>query len=1205
MFALEQSDGTVVISATDLTVALTCEYALLRRADEVLERAPRLETSDPMRERAAALGDLHEERVLDRYRAAFGDGVVEIAPVEEWTREALQRQHDATIAALAAGAPVVAQGGFFDGRFHGRADFLVREDAGQGGVEGGLEGRPRYAVVDAKLARRPRGTAILQLAAYADQLQRAGVPLAASTHLHLGNDIVTDHSTHDSLAVLGEVRRRVDELVEEHAAADEPIAWGDDRITACGWCDYCHDGIEQARDVRLVWGLRAGTREVLRAAGLTTIDALADSRGPVQGLNPAALERYRTQARLQVQQERAEAAGITPALAAQVHSLAPLDALPAPDPGDLFFDFEGDPLWVDENRHEWGLEYLFGILESPVDPTDEGRYVTFWAHDRASEKQALIDFLAYLRERRAAHPGMHVYHYAFYEPAAMRTLAARHRVPREEVEEALTAFVDLYETVKRGVHVSQRSYSIKKLEPFYMGEHLRDADGVTDGGASVVAYAEAVRLRDAGDTEGWQQRLQALADYNRYDCESTLRLRDWLLELREGAHREDLQAAVAHAAAALGGEPVLELDQLEEPALLPEPERGVRLRENDVLARRVQARTQDNDDPALPLLAAALTYHRQEDEPFWKAHRARLGADAPDWTDERDVLDIHRAEAGPWEQGQTGRWRRRLVLEGRLGAGSSIDAGSEVFCVYRPPLPYGMRTRAGQVRATSYASLVSRGRSDAGLDVLEVRERLDQDVPPHSLLPMLVVPGAPPRTSTLVDAVSAVARGVLGDAEPVAGAALDLLRRTPPRQRSGRLPEAAGPSTADRASAVTAALLDSDDSYVAVQGPPGTGKTLLGADVVSRLVRDHGWRIGIVAQSHAVVEQMLMRVLAAGVPADLVAKRGGAGGTWRTLSGARQLDFVNGSTGGCVLGGTTWDFANRNRVPAGALDLLVVEEAGQYALANTIAAATAARRLLLLGDPQQLPQVSQGRHAAPVDASALGSLMAGADVLPAELGYFLDRTWRMHPDLCLAVSDLSYEGRLRSAEPAAARHLEGVEPGVHEILVEHRGNHARSVEEAAEVVAQIEALLGRTWTDEQGRRPLAASDVIVVAAYNAQVHTIRERLDLAGLTGVQVGTVDRFQGQEAVVAVLSLAASTAKDAARGLGFLLDRNRINVALSRGRWAALIVRSPALTRTMPTSARELADLAAFIEVGRRGQRAHVRASSARASASSIPA
>lgn len=1181
MFAL---DGTVILSATDLTVALTCEYALLRRLDEVLERAPRLEVVDLVRERAAALGDAHELRVLEGYRERFGDAVVEIEPVTDWTREELVAAHERTVAALAAGAPVVAQASFFDGRLHGRADFLVRE--------GEVDGVPRYAVVDAKLARRARATAILQLAVYADQVERAGIAVAPTTHLHLGNDVVTRHDTADSLVVTRGIRAHVQRLVDRHVD-EPPVAWGDERITACGWCEHCRAAIEPARDLRLVWGLRDRHRETLRDAGITTIDALAASDGEIRGMNPHALERLRTQARLQLRQERAAEAGQTPSVFAQVHTLDALDELPPPDPGDVFFDFEGDPMWVDDDRSTWGLEYLFGLLEAPTPEHPEGRYVTFWAHDRAQERQAFLDFLDYLRRRRAEHPGMHVYHSAFYEPAALRQLAARHGVGREEVEELLGAgvFVDLYETVKRGVHVSQRSYSIKKLEPLYMGDRLRDADGVTDGGASVVAYAEAAAMRAAGDEAGWAERMAALADYNRYDCESTWRLRDWLLALRADAHRERLDEVVAHAAAALGAEPVAEL-QPELVTGLEEVRRsGTRVREHELLVRRLLAR--DDPDPAVPLVAAALGYHDAEDEAFWSSHRARLQAAAPDWADEKDVLDVHHAEAEPWgEPTARGRMRRHLVVEGRLGPGSTIEPGADVFCVYRPPLPIGMQPRAGQVRGTSRATVLARTTTADGLDRLELRERLDEGVQPHSETPMLVAPGPPPRSRTLVSAIGEVARGLLGDTAPVAGAALDVLRRTPPRQRSGALPAAAEGASDALATTVTAALLDSDDSYLAVQGPPGTGKTWLSAAVVARLVRDHGWRVGVVAQSHAVVEHLLDGVVAAGVPVDAVAKRGGDGG-WRRLGGAGHHRFLDRADGGCVLGGTSWDFANRNRVAAGSLDLLVVEEAGQLSLANLLATATAARRLLLVGDPQQLPQVSQARHDAPVDTSALGWLMRGHDVLPDELGYFLDRTWRMHPSLCQAVSQLAYDDRLGSAPPAAARHLEGVEPGVHEVLVEHRRNVARSPEEAAEVVAQVERLLGRTWSDEHGTRPLTEADVVVVAPYNAQVQAIDEALAGAGLGGVRVGTVDRFQGQEAVVAVLSLAASTARDAARGLGFLLDRHRINVALSRARWAAIVVRSPALTRTMPTRADELADLAAFLRVSGRAHEHRPRA------------
>lgn len=270
-------------------------------------------------------------------------------------------------------------------------------------------------------------------------------------------------------------------------------------------------------------------------------------------------------------------------------------------------------------------------------------------------------------------------------------------------------------------------------------------------------------------------------------------------------------------------------------------------------------------------------------------------------------------------------------------------------------------------------------------------------------------------------------------------------------------------------------------------------------------------------------------------------------------------------------------------MPRGHLDLLVVDEAGQFSLAPTIGASVAAKRLLLLGDPQQLPQVSQGSHAEPVDESALGWLMGDHDTLPAEFGYFLGTSYRMHPALCRKVSTLSYDGRLAAAPEAAARRLEGVSPGLHVVSLPHTGNRVESPEEAAAVVEQVRSYVGAMWTDLDDAatpRPLGAGDVLVVAPYNAQVALIREALARAGLWEVRVGTVDRFQGREAPVAIVSMTASSHGDVPRGMGFLLSRNRINVAVSRAKWRAVVVRSEALTSFMPGSTAGVLDLGAFI-------------------------
>jgi uncharacterized protein len=330
-------------------------------------------------------------------------------------------------------------------------------------------------------------------------------------------------------------------------------------------------------------------------------------------------------------------------------------------------------------------------------------------------------------------------------------------------------------------------------------------------------------------------------------------------------------------------------------------------------------------------------------------------------------------------------------------------------------------------------------------------------------------------------------------------------------------------------------------------------------------------------------------ITTAGVDPSRVAKKLSAPHEvpWRQTTD-KDVAALLASQGGCLIGGTAWTMTGSS-VPAGSLDLLVIDEAGQFSLANTLAVARAAKRLLLLGDPQQLPQVTQGSHPEPVDESALGWLAAGHATLPEELGYFLADSWRMHPELCRAVSVLSYDGKLESAPAASLRSLAELPPGVNTVFVEHSGNTTCSSEEAAEIVRQTQRHIGLKWIPDGDKpaRPLTPEDILVVAAYNAQVQLIRQALGRSGLDGVRVGTVDKFQGQQAPVVLVSMACSAVAEAPRGADFLLNRNRINVAVSRGQWRAVLVRSPELTNYMPTKPAALEELGAFIGLSPREQ------------------
>ena len=287
----------------------------------------------------------------------------------------------------------------------------------------------------------------------------------------------------------------------------------------------------------------------------------------------------------------------------------------------------------------------------------------------------------------------------------------------------------------------------------------------------------------------------------------------------------------------------------------------------------------------------------------------------------------------------------------------------------------------------------------------------------------------------------------------------------------------------------------------------------------------------------------------------MIAKPGSADDApWADLNGDKLHGFIDSHQAtGCLVGGTAWTFSNRNSVRYEQLDLLVIDEAGQFSLANTLAVSTAAQRLLLLGDPQQLPQVSRGTRPEPVDTSALEWIINKHKTMPPDHGYLLERTWRMHSALTCSVSRLSYAGLLRSEVSVRdVRDLTGGTTGVHVALVDHSGNDVQSPEEAAAIVELVQSLQAETWkaSADDSPRPVEPSDVFLVAPYNAQVALLRRALDDAGFTATRVGTLDKFQGQEAPVVIVSMTVSSAGEVPRGMEFLRSRNRLNVAISRG-------------------------------------------------------
>ena len=466
---------------------------------------------------------------------------------------------------------------------------------------------------------------------------------------------------------------------------------------------------------------------------------------------------------------------------------------------------------------------------------------------------------------------------------------------------------------------------------------------------------------------------------------------------------------------------------------------------------------------------------------------------------------------------------------------------------------------------------------------------------PVALIGVRPIDSLPQRQALLRVADAVIADGIDG-AGPYR-AIRDMLLRLPPRLAVGRPVKLVAPGE-DVLAAARRLALQLDGGVLPIQGPPGTGKTYAAARMIVDLVAA-GKTAAITAQSHKTISNLLEAVMVAadeaGVRVRAIQKAGVDDEHVGHLPDVTRLDD-NGAVALAVAGGsadvvagTQWLLAREEFDHA--VDVLFVDEASQMSLANAVALGTCARSIVLIGDQNQLPMVTQGVHPGGADASSLEHLVDGATTVPVDRGLFLATSRRLHPDVNAFISPAFYAGRLQTHPDTARRTVLGDDPvlsgtGVRWIPVPHTGNGPRSNEEAAVVADAVATLIGMTWCDTDGRtRAITLADVIVVAAYNAQVAQIQAALEARLGRRGNVGTVDKFQGREGVVAIYSMASSSREDSPRDMTFLYSRNRLDVAISRARCIALLVASPRLLEAgcrTPEQMRMVDALCRFVEV-----------------------
>ncbi len=1060
-----------------------------------------------------------------RLDMAWLEGDEDLIPVEDNEVSVLLQQHGfrheaAYLSRLEAeGKSVVridTEGATFDEAVDATRDALhsgpdvVFQAALEGGMWGGyadfLErvaepsrlGAFSYEVADTKLKHNPVPSHLLQLVLYSDLVAEVQDRTPERAYIELGTGERAGFRLSQYADYARLARDRLERFVHKPAKT-RPVPCS--HCEMCRWRERCAAEWRDSDSVFLIAGISRSQVAKLEAADIGTVEALAGNRAAVPGLADATARKLKLQARLQHLRKTGKPHfELRPPVRGKG-----FDLMPRPDDGDLFYDIESDPFRSEADAV--GLAFLHGVW-------DGEDFTAFWAHDNAGERQALGTLFRRFHAHFQRHPNAHIYHHGTSEVTALRRLATRHGVGETTLDRWFRErrFVDLAAVVRSGLVISEPSYALSDLEAIYDSSDVREAN------ADSSALVQYEIWRETGD----EKILAEIGESVRLECRSAEKLRDWLLGIRP--ERPWLEVGAGETTASLR-----------------------RQVDNRSLVARLDASDLPKDRKRT--LYNLGVYHWRESKPqAWSV----FDSTAKDFDDLCDDLECL---AG-------------LVATDVPDDGQDTDVRDREFAAgvrrYRYP-PQETKLREGRI-----ARFESRGSFESVEIAWLDRDRREVGLKPDSRSGAIL----PDSLDLLPDfalnalAIPGAIRKVIADqcARRSNRAADDLLARNAPRFR--------GPSPlpldrdADTLDGLIAAVRALDRSVLPVQGPPGTGKTYAAVRAILALVGD-GKRVAVASNSHEAIRNVLMgcaRTLAGGkADAGAVSIVHKISRKVRLPAEVRKAIVCVTSNhdpsirSGDIVGGTAWLFS---RVELhGAFDYLFVDEAGQVSLANLVAMSNAARNLVLIGDPRQLPQVVQGTHPYPANLSCLDWVLGEGRNVEPDRGVFLPETWRMHPDLCDYISSQFYEERLRSHPSTALQAVDAPKlprSGAWWMAVAHEGRAQVCPEELDAIRAAIRRLLKGTWTDRHGlTRPMRKSDIIVVAPYNAQVNLLAD-----ALTGIRVGTVDKFQGQEAPVALVSMTASSADETSVGLDFLLSRERLNVAVSRGQCLSLVFASPRL-------------------------------------------
>ncbi len=1102
-----------LFSPTMLRRYLSCKYKIFNEINEEKLKLKRIElkTNDKLR---IERGNIHEKEYFKELKKKLKK-TLNLKDQKLTKEEKISK----TVQAMKEGFDIIFGGCLKRDKWSGEFDFLIINKDQESRF-----GDYSYEVIDTKYSNKPKPDHIIQLGSYTFMLEATQGVLPKKFIIVLKNMVQEEVQVHQVNQFFKKTRENYEKFIETLVNKTKPEKCS--ACETCEWLDRCENIWKKEDNLNQVGGLTKVHLKKLLNIKIDTATKLSkqDENKPIKGFRKEISYKLVTQAKLQKEYEKT---GI-PIYKPNPYNLngsKGFNLLPKSSECDLYFDIES----VEDHIYPGGLEYLFGIFYIE---NGKENFKALWSHNKSEEKKNLIKFFDFTKQHFEKYPNSKIYHYGSYEITALLKLSSFHKVKGIEYDHYLNLdkFVNLLEVNRQGLFISENSNSLKNMEKFY---HFKREGDVQRGDVSQEYYIEWLETND-------KKFLEEIESYNKQDCHSTYELHKWLLDKKPE----------------------------ETSWFIPKKNGEMELRDWEIDMITYQEKVEKSkieNKKIKQLMSDIIGFYNREDKPAWREFFERRTKSDEELIEDPECIGNMTLDGEPKPD-------KKSLLYSYKFEDQDFKLRKSKKTVIANNQDIEQKDYAGTIIEIDYKKkdiLIKRGTS-------------------QGILPKILSIGPDkPRPNTKLVSNTYKFIDSLINKEKKYSSLIDFLEKKYPNITGIKTGEKIIQSN-DFIKEIPKIISNLNNSYIYIQGPPGTGKTFQASNAIIELLKQKK-KIAITGLSHKVIHNLLQKVEGIAKEKQLKIigyKRGNLEDEDTIFNGdfikTHEKDpvFMNAlkiKDAGQIFAGTKYHLASSYY--DSKIDYLFIDEAGQVSLADLISIGNIAKNIVLIGDQNQLGQPIKGTHPNESGQSILDYLLERRDTIPENRGIFLNKTYRMHSKINEFISSNFYEGRLNCDERTEKRIIKFDKkciiqnPGIHYIEMNHKNNVQTSLEEIDTVIDLMKQMIGSEFNDNGKKRELNVKDFLIISPYNTQVNLMIAKLEEEKIKNARVGTIDKFQGQEAPVNIISMTSSDSETLPRNKEFFFDKNRLNVAISRAQVASIILFNPKLLEFSPKNINQI--------------------------------